>query len=161
MTDYARIASPLGDILAAAENGALIGLWFEGQKYYPEIPDDWRKNAASAPIARCAKQLGEYVAGKRDHFELPLAPRGTAYQQRIWREIAAIPFGKTLSYAELAKRAGNGDAARAAGAATGRNPVSIVIPCHRVVGSKGALTGYAGGLDRKTRLLGLEGARTC
>ena len=159
MTDYARIASPLGEILAAAENGAIIGLWFEGQKYFPEIPEGWRENAASPAIARCAKQLGEYFAGKRDRFDLPLAPRGTAYQQRIWREIAAIPFGKTLSYAELAKRAGNGDAARAAGAATGRNPVSIVIPCHRVIGSKGALTGYAGGLDRKTRLLGLEGAR--
>jgi methylated-DNA-[protein]-cysteine S-methyltransferase len=161
MTDYARIASPLGDILAAAENGALIGLWFEGQKYYPQIPDDWRENAASPAIARCRKQLAEYFAGKRDRFDLPLAPRGTPYQQKIWREIAAIPFGKTLSYAELAKRAGNGDAARAAGAATGRNPMSIVIPCHRVVGSKGALTGYAGGLDRKTRLLGLEGVRAC
>jgi methylated-DNA-[protein]-cysteine S-methyltransferase len=161
MIDYARIASPLGDILAAAENGAIIGLWFEGQKYYPEIPEGWRENAASPAIARCRKQLDEYFAGKRERFDLPLAPHGTAYQQRIWREIAAIPFGKTLSYAELARRAGNGDAARAAGAATGRNPVSIVIPCHRVVGSKGALTGYAGGLDRKTRLLGLEGARAC
>ena len=161
MNDYARIASPLGEILAAAENGAIIGLWFEGQKYYPGIPEGWRENPASPPIVRCAKQLGEYFAGKRNRFDLPLAPHGTAYQQRIWREIAAIPFGKTLSYAELAKRAGNGDAARAAGAATGRNPVSIVIPCHRVVGSKGALTGYAGGLDRKTRLLGLESARAC
>jgi methylated-DNA-[protein]-cysteine S-methyltransferase len=161
MIDYARIASPLGPILAAAEKGAIIGLWFEGQKYYPDIPEGWRENAASPPIARCRKQLDEYFAGKRERFDLPLAPRGTQYQQRIWREIAAIPFGKTLSYAELAKRAGNGDAARAAGAATGRNPVSIVIPCHRVVGSKGALTGYAGGLDRKTRLLGLEGARAC
>jgi methylated-DNA-[protein]-cysteine S-methyltransferase len=161
MIDYARIASPLGDILAAAESGALIGLWFEGQKYYPAIPEDWRENAASPAIARCRKQLDEYFAGKRDRFDLPLAPRGTAYQQRIWREIAAIPFGETLSYAELAKRAGNADAARAAGAATGRNPVSIVIPCHRVVGSGGALTGYAGGLERKTRLLGLEGARAC
>jgi methylated-DNA-[protein]-cysteine S-methyltransferase len=161
MIDYARIASPLGDILAAAENGALIGLWFEGQKYSPAIPEDWHENAASPAIARCRKQLDEYFAGKRDRFDLPLAPRGTAYQQRIWREIAAIPFGETLSYAELAKRAGNADAARAAGAATGRNPVSIVIPCHRVVGSGGALTGYAGGLERKTRLLGLEGARAC
>jgi methylated-DNA-[protein]-cysteine S-methyltransferase len=161
MIDYARIASPLGDILAAAESGALIGLWFEGQKYSPAIPEDWRENAASPAIVRCRKQLDEYFAGKRDRFDLPLAPRGTAYQQRIWREIAAIPFGETLSYAELAKRAGNADAARAAGAATGRNPVSIVIPCHRVVGSGGALTGYAGGLERKTRLLGLEGARAC
>jgi len=161
MTDYARIASPLGEILAAAENGALIGLWFEGQKYYPEIPAGWRENAASPAIARCRMQLDEYFAGKRDRFDLPIAPRGTAYQQRVWREIAAIPFGKTLSYAELAKRAGNCDAARAAGAATGRNPLSIVIPCHRVVGAKGALTGYAGGLDRKTKLLGHEGARAC
>ncbi len=156
MIDYARIATPLGGILAAAEQGAIIGLWFEGQKYFPDI-SRWRENAASPLIVRCRKQLDEYFAGKRNRFDLPLAPHGTTYQQRIWREIAAIPFGKTLTYAELAKRAGNGEAARAAGAATGRNPLSIVIPCHRVVGAKGALIGYAGGLDRKTKLLGFEG----
>lgn len=159
MTDYASIASPLGNIVAAAEGEALIGIWFEGQKYFPDVAG-WRENAASPALKRCAKQLAEYFAGKRNRFDLPLAPHGTTYQQRVWREIAAIPFGKTLSYAELAKRAGNVDAARAAGAATGRNPLSIVVPCHRVVGSKGALTGYAGGLDRKTKLLGLEGARS-
>ena len=159
MTDFINIPSPLGNILAAAEGDALIGIWFEGQKYFPDLAG-WRENKASPALKRCAKQLTEYLAGKRDTFDLPLAPHGTAYQQRVWREIAAIPFGKTLSYAELAKRAGNIDAARAAGAATGRNPLSIVVPCHRVVGARGALTGYAGGLDRKTRLLELEGARS-
>ena len=159
MIDYARIPSPLGASVAAAEEGAIVGLWFEGQKYFPDISADWRENPALPALERCAAQLDEYFAGQRQRFDLPLAPHGTAYQQRIWREIAAIPFGNTLSYAELAMRVGNGDAARAAGAATGRNPVSIVIPCHRVVGANGALTGYAGGIHRKTQLLGLEARR--
>lgn len=158
MIHFARIPSPLGHLLAAAEEGALFGLWFEGQQYFPEISEDWHEDPGAPPFTRCRTQLDEYFAGRRDRFDLPLAPHGTGYQQRIWREIAAIPFGRTLTYAELAKRAGNGAAARAAGAATGRNPLSIVIPCHRVVGASGALTGYAGGLDRKGRLLGLEGA---
>ena len=159
MIDYAHIPSPLGVIVAAAEEGAIIGLWFEGQKDFPDSSADWRENRASPPLARCAEQLNEYFAGKRERFDLPLAPHGTAYQQRIWREIAAIPFGKTLGYQELARREGNGKAARAAGAATGRNPVSILIPCHRVVGANGALTGYAGGIHRKEQLLGLEARR--
>jgi methylated-DNA-[protein]-cysteine S-methyltransferase len=89
-----------------------------------------------------------------------MTPSGTAFQQRVWREIARIPYGKTITYAELAKRAGSPGSARAAGAATGRNPLSIIVPCHRVVGSRGSLTGYAGGLERKARLLALEGAVT-
>jgi methylated-DNA-[protein]-cysteine S-methyltransferase len=159
MIDYARIPSPLGVIVAAAQDGTLIGVWFEGQKHFRDVPADWRENPALPLLERCAGQLDEYFAGRRGRFDLPLSPRGTAYQRIIWREIAKIPFGKTLSYQELATRAGNGAAARAAGAATGRNPFAIVIPCHRVVGTKGALIGYAGGVDRKVRLLGLEGAR--
>jgi methylated-DNA-[protein]-cysteine S-methyltransferase len=159
MIDYVRIQSALGIIVAAAQEDTIIGVWFEGQKYVPDVAADWRENPALPLLERCAVQLDEYFAGKRGRFDLPLAPRGTAYQRRIWHEIAAIPFGKTLSYQELAMRAGNGAAARAAGAATGRNPFAIVIPCHRVVGAKGALTGYAGGVDRKAHLLGLEGAR--
>ena len=89
-----------------------------------------------------------------------MTPSGTAFQQRVWREIARIPYGKTITYAELAKRAGSPGSARAAGAATGRNPLSIIVPCHRVVGTSGSLTGYAGGLDRKARLLQLEGIST-
>ena len=108
------------------------------------------------PLAECARQLAEYLDGTRRCFELPLAPDGSEFQRRIWGEIARIPYGETLTYAELAARAGSPGAARAAGAATGRNPLSIVVPCHRVVGTRGSLTGYAGGVERKARLLGAD-----
>jgi methylated-DNA-[protein]-cysteine S-methyltransferase len=103
-------------------------------------------------------QLDEYFAGSRATFDLALAPAGTPFQQRVWAELARIPAGTTVTYGELARRAGRPGAARAVGAAVGRNPVSIVVPCHRVVGSDGALTGYAGGIARKAFLLALEGA---
>ncbi|MGE5617209.1 MAG: methylated-DNA--[protein]-cysteine S-methyltransferase, partial [Bacillota bacterium] len=102
------------------------------------------------------RQLADYFEGKRRGFEMPAVAKGTPFQQRIWKEIARIPYGETITYAELARRAGAPGSARAAGAATGRNPLSIVVPCHRVVGSGGSLTGYAGGLDRKEKLLTLE-----
>jgi methylated-DNA-[protein]-cysteine S-methyltransferase len=105
----------------------------------------------------CARQVRDFLDGKRKSFDLVLAAEGTPFQQRVWQEIARIPFGETLSYAQLAARAGAPGSARAAGAATGRNPHSIVVPCHRVVGTDGSLTGYAGGLERKTRLLEIEG----
>ncbi len=104
-------------------------------------------------LRECAEQLADYFAGKRQCFDLPVAPRGTPFQQRVWREIAKVPFGETITYAELAARAGSPGSARAAGAATGRNPLAIVVPCHRIVGTDGALTGYAGGLPRKEKLL--------
>ena len=159
MITYARFDSPIGPLYATAEEGALTGLYFEAGRHAPPIDPAWRATAASAaPFAECARQLGDYFAGRRRTFDLPLAPRGTDFQQRVWLEIARIPYGETLSYAMLAARAGAPGAARAAGAATGRNPLSIVVPCHRVVGGGGALTGYAGGLERKTRLLEIEGA---
>ena len=101
---------------------------------------------------------GLYFEGKRQCFDLPVASEGTPFQREVWNEIARIPFGKTITYAELARRVGSPRAVRAAGAATGRNPLSIVVPCHRVVGAGGTLTGYAGGVDRKARLLALETA---
>jgi len=160
MTRYAMIDTALGAAYATAdERGALTGLYFVKARHAPKIAGSWRRcDAAEAPFAECARQLREYFEGARHAFDLPLAPRGTAFQQRVWQEIARIPFGETLSYAALAERAGAPGAARAAGAATGRNPLSIVVPCHRVLGGRGALTGYAGGLERKTRLLALEGA---
>jgi methylated-DNA-[protein]-cysteine S-methyltransferase len=157
MIDYARFSSPLGTILAAAEDGALIRLDFEDAKYAPRVADGWRHAPNASHFTACGRQLGEYFAGKRQAFDLALAPRGTDFQQRVWAEIARIGYGRTIAYAELARRAGASGSARAAGAATGRNPIAIVIPCHRVVGSDGALTGYAGGLARKTRLLEIEG----
>ena len=157
MIDYARFASPLGTILAAARDGALIRLDFEDAKYAPRVVPGWRHASEAKPFADCERQLAEYFDGKRHHFDLPFAFEGTGFQQRVWNAIARIEYGRTITYAELAARAGAAGSARAAGAATGRNPIAIVVPCHRVVGSDGALTGYAGGLARKTRLLEIEG----
>ena len=160
MTRFARFDTPMGPAYATADDeGRLTGVYFEGAAHAPAIATTWRAcDVTEAPFAACTRQLREYFAGARHTFELPLAPRGTPFQQRVWRVIASIPRGQTLSYAELAARAGAPGAARAAGAATGRNPLTIVVPCHRVVGGSGALTGYAGGLDRKLKLLTLEGA---
>ena len=158
MIRYARFATEYGTVYATAEGASLTGIYFEGGRHAPPISEEWTEDASGAPLHECARQLDEYFNGRRQAFALPTAPRGTPFQERIWKEIAAIPYGATLTYAELARRAGAPGAARAAGAATGRNPLSIVVPCHRVVGSAGGLTGYAGGLDRKERLLRLEGA---
>ena len=158
MITFARFASPLGPVYATAEEGSLTGIYFEGARHAPAISAAWREDPASQPLRECARQLEQYLDGRRRAFDLPLAARGTAFQQRVWNEIARIGRGETITYAELARRAGAPGCARAAGAATGRNPHSIVVPCHRVVGSAGALTGYAGGLERKARLLHLEGA---
>jgi len=157
MTRFTRIATPAGTLFATAANGAITGLYFEDQKHFPPTADAWREDASAAPLAECARQVREYFEEKRTTFDLALAPEGTDFQRRVWREIARIPFGETITYGELAARAGAPGSARAAGAATGRNPISIVVPCHRVVGSDGSLTGYAGGLARKARLLELEG----
>lgn len=158
MIRYRRIQTPLGPLFATAVGDALTGLYYEGGRHAPQISPDWVEDLEPGPLAACARQLAEYFAGKRRRFELPAAPSGTPFQMRVWHEIARIPYGETISYAELARRAGAAGSARAAGAATGRNPLSIVVPCHRVVASGGSLTGYAGGLDRKTRLLEIEGA---
>jgi methylated-DNA-[protein]-cysteine S-methyltransferase len=157
MIEYARFASPLGTILAAAEDGALIRLDFEDAKYAPRVVEAWRHAPRARLFQDSERQLAEYFAGERQRFDLRLAPRGTPFQERVWEEIARIGYGRTITYAQLAARSGASGSARAAGAATGRNPIAIVIPCHRVLGSSGALTGYAGGLARKTRLLEIEG----
>lgn len=158
MTRYARLRTPLGTLIAIAAGGVVTGLHFDGGRHAPEIAPEWREEPYASPLRECAEQLADYFAGKRQCFDLPVAPRGTPFQQRVWREIAKVPFGETITYAELAARAGSPGSARAAGAATGRNPLAIVVPCHRIVGTGGALTGYAGGLPRKERLLALEGA---
>lgn len=156
---WCRHASPLGAIRLVARGDALAGLWFEGQKYDVEIGAGWREAPRDPVLREAARELDEYFAGRRARFDLKLAPRGTAFQKRVWRAIAAVPVGRTISYAELARRVGSPSAVRAAGAATGRNPLSIVVPCHRIVGSDGSLTGYAGGLERKVALLALERER--
>jgi len=152
-----RCGSPLGTVIVAATARGLAGLWFEGQRHLPDT-SGW-PHADDHPVLRQAvAQLAEYFAGRRTVFDLPLDLQGgTAFQQSVWRALLAIPRGGTTSYAALGARIGQPTAARAVGAAVGRNPLSIVVPCHRVLGTGGALTGYAGGLERKTALLKLEG----
>ena len=148
--------SPYGQMLLVAQDDALCGVYFDGQKYHPQIDAEWRRDATHAALRQARRELIEYFHGERKRFETPLAPAGTAFQRSIWDAISTVDFGTTITYAELARRAGVPGSARAAGAATGRNPLTIIVPCHRIVGSSGALTGYAGGLVRKRALLALE-----
>ena len=159
----ARVPSPLGDIAIAATSRGLTGLWFtDNQRYLPSEltgPSAWRHDPAYPVLQQAREQLGEYFAGQRSHFEVPLDLRcGTTFQQSVWQALLDIPQGETASYAEVSRRIGNPAAVRAVGGAVGHNPVSIIVPCHRVMGSNGTLTGYGGGLTRKTALLQLEGA---
>jgi methylated-DNA-[protein]-cysteine S-methyltransferase len=158
MKTFARIGTPLGPMIALAAGGALVCLDFEDARYARPVSPAWTENPALPVLEACARQLADYFAGRRRTFDLPLAPEGTDFQRRIWREIAGVPYGATITYALLATRAGAPGAARAAGAATGRNPLAIVVPCHRIVATDGGLAGYAGGLARKRSLLALEGA---
>ncbi|RYF42721.1 MAG: methylated-DNA--[protein]-cysteine S-methyltransferase [Comamonadaceae bacterium] len=156
-TVQARYDSPLGPMLVAATARGLAGVWFEGQRHLPDNRG-WPPAPEHPVLLQAIAQLGEYFAGRRRHFELPLDLQGgTAFQQSVWRALLAIPSGATTSYGTLSQRIGRPAAVRAVGAAVGRNPVSIVVPCHRVVGADGSLTGYAGGLERKSALLQLEG----
>lgn len=146
----------LGRVRLAARGGTLVGLWFVGQKHDVPPGDDWREAPGDPLLRDAARQVRDYFDGRRDRFELEVAPEGTAFQQRVWRAIAKVPVGRTASYADLARRIGSPRSVRAVGAAVARNPVSVVVPCHRIVGSDGSLTGYAGGLERKRALLALE-----
>ena len=154
----ARWQSPLGVIIVAATARGLAGTWFEGQRHQPDM-SGWPEDPAHPMLVKAIVQLQEYFAGERNAFDLPLdLARGTTFQQSVWQALLAIPPGRTTSYRRICESIGKPAAARAVGAAIGRNPVSIVVPCHRVLGTDGSLTGYAGGLDRKTALLRLEGA---
>src|SRR5437588_4631877 len=156
MKSYNIIKTPVGELMLVANSSELIGRYFVGCDHIPASQKQWERDAGH-PILRLAKeQLQEYFAGKRIEFSLPLKFGGTDFQQQVWRQIGLIPYGKTISYARLAHRAGRPRAIRAAGTNTGRNPLSIIIPCHRVIGKNGGITGYAGGLDRKRYLLQLE-----
>src|SRR5258706_13026130 len=151
------LKSPKGTFVSSGKDGALTGLYFDRQRHAPAIGDDWIEDPRARPFEQCARQIGEYFDGKRTSFDLPLAPEGSQFQRKVWMQIARIPYGERITYSELAKRAGAPGSARAAGAATGRNPISIVVPCHRVVGADGSLTGYSGGVPRKAKRLGMEG----
>ncbi len=156
MHSYDYFQSPHGRMLLVADGKALTGVYFTGQKHHPRIGADWERDARHPPVRQAKRELAEYFSGRRKRFSVKLAPRGTPFQRSVWKAIAGVGFGKTIAYAELARRAGRPGSARAAGAATGRNPIGIIVPCHRIVGSNGALTGYAGGLGKKRALLALE-----
>jgi methylated-DNA-[protein]-cysteine S-methyltransferase len=156
IVQFDRITTPLGPMLLAADGEALTGAWFDGQRYPPSIDSHWQQRADLPVIRRAALWLAAYFAGEHAQAGVPLAPTRTPFQRAVWDAIAAVPYGETIAYRELAASAGRPASVRAAGAATGRNPLSIFIPCHRIVGADGSLTGYAGGLDRKRALLALE-----
>ncbi len=153
--NYTVIESPVGELLASADaTGHITGLHFLDGHRTPLRGSDWVRD--ERPLAQLRLQLEEYFAGERREFELDLAPSGTSFQLSVWRALRAIPYGKTTSYGEIAAAAGQPGAARAVGGANNRNPIAIVIPCHRVIGASGSLTGYGGGLPRKRQLLALE-----
>lgn len=157
----ATVLSPLGPLLLAATPSGLSGVWFMDQRHLPAEREvqDWTPVQDNAILNTAADQLTAFFAHRLNRFDLPLdLSAGTAFQSSVWRALLDIPFGQTRSYGELARAIGKPAAVRAVGAAIGRNPLGIVVPCHRVIGAQGALTGYAGGLDRKAALLRLEGA---
>lgn len=155
------ITTPLGPMRLAATDHALVGAWFHGQRHAPDpaLMDRWTPDPHHPVLREAARQLDGYFASRRQAFDLPLdLSYGTPFQAAVWRGLCAIAAGHTLSYGELARRLNAANAVRAVGAAVGRNPLSIVVPCHRVLGARGELTGYAGGLPRKQALLRLEAA---
>lgn len=154
----ARYESPLGPMIVAATHKGIAGIWFEGQRHMPDNAN-WPLATDHPMLQQAIRQLADYFNGKRLNFDLPLDLQGgTQFQQSVWRALLTIPSGGTTSYGTLSETIGKPAAVRAVGAAVGRNPVSIVVPCHRVLGADGSLTGYAGGLERKSALLRLEGA---
>jgi methylated-DNA-[protein]-cysteine S-methyltransferase len=154
---YQALQSPLGELLLVGDEERLRGLHFQQGRRPIGVDASWKR--AEEPFARARTQLGEYFAGERVEFDLSAAGAGTPFQRRVWAALARIPYGETISYGELARRVGRPGAARAVGMANGRNPISIVVPCHRVIGADGGLTGYGGGVQRKRFLLELEASR--
>jgi len=155
-TAQTTIATPLGDVLLARTDAGLAGAWFTGQKAHPTTIAAARRDDDPL-LCAAASQLTEYFAGRRQHFDLALDMSGTDFQRQVWRTLLGIACGQTASYGDIARQIGSPSAVRAVGAAVGRNPLGVIVPCHRVVGSDGSLTGYAGGLERKSALLHLEG----
>ena len=151
---YTSFNSPLGKMTIQANDDGLMGAWFETQTTQPQ--ELGKKDPKHPILILTIKQLQEYFSHRREMFQLPLAAKGTEFQQQVWQALKTIPYGETWSYQQLAEAIGNPKAVRAVGLANGKNPISVIVPCHRVIGKKGNLTGYAGGLDRKAALLKLE-----
>ncbi len=150
------VASPIGPLTLVAAGGALAGVYLDAERVPAAVAGAAAAGEDASALAAAAGQLAEYFAGQRTEFGLPLALNGTDFQRRVWAALRKIPYGETISYGELARGLGQPSASRAVGLANGRNPIPIIVPCHRVVGSDGSLTGYGGGLDRKRFLLALE-----
>lgn len=155
---YTEVDTPIGQLVVASEDDAIMGVYMESHRHGPVDRDSWLPDVNGVrPVLNAARtQLAEYFSGKRVAFKLKLRARGTEVQQTVWRALSDIPFGETRSYGEIAATIGNPKASRAVGAANGRNPISIIVPCHRVIGSNGSLTGFGGGIERKEWLLAHE-----
>jgi len=160
-TFHTTFESPVGPLLLMSDGRSLIGLHTDSDKHRPAMQPEWIRDEAGASFAEVKAQLRAYFEVRLTKFDLPLAPQGTEFQLRVWQELRGIPYGETISYVELARRIGQPQASRAVGHANARNPISIIVPCHRVIGADNSLTGYAGGLERKRMLLAHEaGPRT-
>ena len=154
---YTEIETPLCEMRLTSYGDALTGLFMlPSHAHAPEVMAEWQRNDHLPIFAQAKAQLAAYFAGELRNFSLPLRPCGTEFQSRVWQELTRIPYGETISYGELARRIGNPAASRAVGLANGKNPIGIIVPCHRVIGTNGKLTGYAGGVSRKEALLALE-----
>ncbi|HEY5342058.1 MAG TPA: methylated-DNA--[protein]-cysteine S-methyltransferase [Solirubrobacteraceae bacterium] len=153
-TLYTTMESSIGELLLVGDGETLSGLYMQDGRKPKQIAPGWVEAAASFADVRA--QLEEYFAGERTTFEVPLAPEGAPFEREVWRALEEIPYGETVSYGEIARRVGQPGAARAVGTANGRNPIAVIVPCHRVIGADGSLTGYGGGLERKRLLLELE-----
>lgn len=155
-TVHTVVDSPVGPLTLVAHDGILSGLYMDAQRHAPD-PGRFGERDPDC-LSQVRRQLDEYFSGDRTMFTVPIAPSGTPFQQRVWAQLRAIPYGQTTTYGALAARLGQPTASRAVGLANGRNPIGIIVPCHRVLGAGGALTGYGGGLERKQALLSLERA---
>ena len=159
-THYLLYASPLGELLLVSNGKAITDLHITAGKYVPPVGADWVHDEWQAILQQARRELDDYFAGRRRRFSVPLDPQGTDFQKRAWAALLEIPFGETRTYGQQARAMGRPKAVRAVGAANARNPIGIIVPCHRVIGANGALTGYAGGLRSKEYLLKLEGIQS-
>ena len=158
MNSYTTLKTPqLGELVLVANETHLLGIYFAGRDHVPAGLKDWKRDPEHPVLKKTARELADFLAGKRRDFTVPLQAGGTEFQRDIWKQLARIPFGQTITYGELSRRAGRPEAVRAAGAACGQNPHAIIVPCHRVIAKSGSLQGFAGGLDTKRRLLAIEG----
>lgn len=155
MTIYTTMPSPVGELTLAAVGGRLTGLLFEDNRYSPDR-EGWRRDDTDPALLTARRQLDEYFTGARTDFDLPMSSKGTEFQRKVWAALLEIPFGETRSYGEQARLIGDHKAVRAVGLANGKNPIPIIVPCHRVIGADGSMTGFGGGIERKKWLLAHE-----